>query len=341
MASQPTVSVIVPIYNTEQYLNECIESLVAQTYQPLEIVLVDDGSTDSSGVICDNYAKKYANIVVLHTANQGRTNARITGVEMAKGEYVSFVDADDYVAATYIEYLVNCILEYKVEVSCCDCLLFDAKREYRINRTHFGKFDAEDLKRFFENDFLFDERVKVSSVAHYLCCKLFKKDTIRKSLPVGKDLWDGEDVVTLYHLLQKTKSIFISNEPLYFYRQYEGQTTRIMDRKRWNALVRLFTVLESVDKNNYLAIQLPLYIFGKLRDWLKARFSVVNSYDEFKRDMIYALNPEIMDTHFIRAKISSSSFYYRILICFAQNRKYKSYYLLLMLREKVINLLKS
>ena len=289
MNTSPKVSVIVPIYNGEQYLSECIESLVAQTYQPLEIVLIDDGSTDSSGKICDNYARDYSNIVVLHTSNQGRTNARITGVEKSQGDYVAFVDADDYVATEYIEHMVLCLFEHNVEIACCNSYLIRGNKRALDKRTRFGFFDANLIQKMFNTDFLYDDETGRSSIAHYLCCKLYQKKTILSALPVGKDIWDGEDVVTLFYLLQYVKSLYLSDRPLYFYRQHEGQTTKIFNRRRWNILVKVFQTLEGLDKNNYLDGQLSMFIFSKLRDWGKGRFSQCENYKEFKSDLSYAL----------------------------------------------------
>ena len=92
------ISVIVPIYNVEQYLEQCLDSIISQTYSQLEIILVDDGSTDSSGQICDKYARKDERIVVIHKTNGGLSDARNAGISVATGEYISFIDSDDYIA---------------------------------------------------------------------------------------------------------------------------------------------------------------------------------------------------------------------------------------------------
>lgn len=91
------ISIIVPVYNIEKYLNQCLKSLINQTLKSIEIILIDDGSTDSSGLICDEYSKKYSNIVVIHQKNQGQSCARNAGLRKATGEYVMFVDGDDWI----------------------------------------------------------------------------------------------------------------------------------------------------------------------------------------------------------------------------------------------------
>lgn len=110
------VSVIVPVYNVEQYLHQCIDSLIGQTYQPLEIILVNDGSKDNSDKICNEYASKYSNIQVIHKENAGLGMARNTGLKYATGEYVTFLDSDDYADKVLIENLYKGIKKYKVDV---------------------------------------------------------------------------------------------------------------------------------------------------------------------------------------------------------------------------------
>lgn len=103
------ISIIVPIYNVENYVNKCIQSLVSQTYSHLEILLIDDGSTDHSGEICEKWAKQDRRIQVLHQKNSGPSKARNVGLQMAKGKWISFVDSDDYVAPQYIEKLYQLV----------------------------------------------------------------------------------------------------------------------------------------------------------------------------------------------------------------------------------------
>ena len=117
------VSVIVPVYNIEQYLNICMDSILAQSYHSLQIVLVDDGSTDNSGVICDEYAAKDPRVTVIHKENGGLSDARNAGIEIVKGEYVTFVDSDDMLNPRTIEYLIDLITEYNGDISVCQSMV--------------------------------------------------------------------------------------------------------------------------------------------------------------------------------------------------------------------------
>ena len=117
--TQPLVSIIVPIYNTEKYLPACLDSIIAQTYQNLEIILVDDGSTDHSGQIADNYAKKDSRIKVTHQKNQGQSAARNLGLTMVKGEFISLLDSDDEIKPTFIEKLLAPLVNSNASLSVC------------------------------------------------------------------------------------------------------------------------------------------------------------------------------------------------------------------------------
>ncbi len=119
LPTQPLVSIIVPIYNTARYLPACLDSIIAQTHQNLEIILIDDGSTDHSGQIADNYAKKDSRIKVIHQKNQGQSAARNLGLTMVKGEYVSFLDSDDEIKPTFIEKLLVPLANSNTSLSVC------------------------------------------------------------------------------------------------------------------------------------------------------------------------------------------------------------------------------
>ena len=120
MATNPLVSVIVPVYKVEPYLRRCLDSIVGQTYKNLEIILVDDGSPDGCPAICDEYAANDSRIVVIHKENGGLSDARNAGLEIAKGEYISFVDSDDWVADVYIEALWTAMESQRAELAICN-----------------------------------------------------------------------------------------------------------------------------------------------------------------------------------------------------------------------------
>lgn len=126
------ISVIIPVYNVENYLEKCIQSLMNQTYKEIEIILIDDGSTDSSGIICDKLAHKDKRIVVKHIKNSGVSNARNVGLNISKGDYIGFVDPDDFVASEMYEKMMNKIKENNYDIVCCNNY-YGTPKNYKIN----------------------------------------------------------------------------------------------------------------------------------------------------------------------------------------------------------------
>ena len=130
---KPLVSVVVPVYNARPYLGECLEGLCRQRYANLEIILVDDGSTDGSGPVCDQHAERYPHIQAIHQRNRGVSAARNRGTALARGAYVAFVDADDTVEESYVEALVRAAMRYGAEIAVCGCRLRRGRGEALMN----------------------------------------------------------------------------------------------------------------------------------------------------------------------------------------------------------------
>ena len=127
----PLISVIVPIYNVEKYLARCVDSIVNQTYKNLEIILVDDGSPDRCPQMCDDYAEKDSRIKVVHKKNGGLSDARNAGMAVATGEYISFIDSDDWIETSMFELLINNIFQYDCEISCGGIILKIQRLKYK------------------------------------------------------------------------------------------------------------------------------------------------------------------------------------------------------------------
>ena len=205
--NEKLVSVIVPIYNVEAYLNRCIDSIVNQTYKNLEILLIDDGSTDYSGKICDEYAKKDKRITTIHKKNGGLSDARNVGIEKANGKYITFVDSDDYIDIDYIEYLYSLIKKYKTNISFCKLRVI-----YNNNKRN-QKQNAKDciynkIKAF--KDILYAKNFDVSA-----CGKMYlTEDFADVRFPKGKLF---EDNATIYKIIDKNEYIAVGFEYKYNY----------------------------------------------------------------------------------------------------------------------------
>lgn len=211
-----TISIIVPVYNVEEYLRKCVESILSQSYHLFELILVDDGSTDGSGVLCDELGRLDSRIRVIHKDNGGLSDARNRGIEVATGKYIMFVDSDDYVLPQMCECLLNAVKKYKCQLAICDFLkvysdnVDEEKDEIDINKVSCTKMKKEDAY----NPFFYKERYVQFEVAWN---KLYDRelfDGVR--FPIGKI---HEDTATTYLLLYKAKGIVYIDTKLYCYRQ--------------------------------------------------------------------------------------------------------------------------
>jgi len=157
MGETPLISVIVPVYNAEHFLKRCVDSIRSQTYKNFEIILIDDGSTDSSGMLCDNYQALDSRIRVIHKPNGGLSSARNAGLDICSGEYIAFVDSDDYIDSKMYESMLSCLEEENVDICVCQWQyeLSDGQQVVDISKVNpniFGKCIHPNLRIFFIKD---------------------------------------------------------------------------------------------------------------------------------------------------------------------------------------------
>lgn len=217
----PKISVVVPVYNVEKYMVKSIDSIRNQTIKDMEIILVDDGSTDNSGRICDEYKKKDPRVQVIHKKNGGQSTARNAGVEKASGEYIGFVDGDDYISPCMYEKLLNMIESAKADVAVCG--IYDV---YQNTKTPQCSEKAEfvcDAKEMFRN-ILIDDKVSGST-----CNRLIKADIAKALRFLDGKLF--EDAFYSTQLVKNVKKAAVTTEPLYFYVHRTDSTTTSEFRK--------------------------------------------------------------------------------------------------------------
>lgn len=244
------VSIIVPIYNSEKFLDRCISSICEQTYSDLEIILVDDGSSDGSGQICDGYADKDNRVKVIHKKNEGLVKARKDGIIASSGDYISFVDSDDWIDATMIEKLYNTLLNEAVDVSMCGRyeVVGDSAREVYHGLAE-GRYDYKTLIEKVYPYMIVNNDFFEWGIFPGLWDKLFKRKYIERfEMCVDDRLTMGEDAACVYPLLLNVESIFILKECLYFYRQTGVSMVKKTDNP--DLLKKRFEVLYKSVMNN-------------------------------------------------------------------------------------------
>ena len=204
------VSIIVPIFQVEKYLGECIESLINQSYKNLEIILVDDGAQDNCPFICNKWSKKDSRIKVIHKKNGGLSDARNAGLDIATGDYIIFVDSDDYVNKRFIEKLLRTAVKNNVMIVQCGYLQVTDSGEILKKVTHGNSYFLNSKKMITE--LKTDNCIENTVVWN----KIYKRELFKEiRFPYGKI---NEDEYTTYKLLDLAKNIYIINEPLYYYR---------------------------------------------------------------------------------------------------------------------------
>lgn len=236
----PLLSVIVSVYNTKKYLKDCIESILAQTYHNFELILVDDGSTDGSSEICDEYTQLFSNVTVIHKVNGGVVSARKAGVEKASGEYVSFVDSDDWIDDTMYEQMMEKILETNSDVVMCDIQFEDVAFEIQPNYIKEGFLDKKALCEQVYPRMMFDYECCCPCVNPSMCNKIFRRSIIRDIIKnVSEAVTYGEDALCTFPAILKSENVYVMRKCFYHYRRNGDSISNRYDESFFNRVVLL------------------------------------------------------------------------------------------------------
>ena len=255
------ISVIIPVYNVEKYLIKCLDSIINQTYKNIEIILIDDGSPDNCGRICDEYAKRDYRIKVIHKKNEGVAAARNEGLKESKGNYITFVDSDDIVKDDYIEYLYNILTKNDADIACCNFeYIYEQKTNYNKRECKEEKIIVYDKKEALEN-LLYQKEIDTSPWG-----KIYRKDIFKGIMfPTGKIY---EDFGTIYKTIINANRVVYGNQKKYLYLQ---RNTSTIGREFCE---KDFDMLE-------LAIEMKKYIMDKypeLEDAINSRIINMDFY---------------------------------------------------------------
>lgn len=214
----PKLSVIVPVYKVEKFLSKCIESILDQTYKDLELILIDDGSPDNCPKICDEYAKKDDRIVVMHKENEGVSVARNTGLEIARGIYIGFVDSDDFIDSKMYETMISELEKNKCDLAICGYDYVD--EDGNVNRPY--KISENEILN--QHDVMKKQYDINPTIRFGVVNKLYKRDLMGMiRFPI--DLHSGEDGVVLFEYLKKVKNAVFVHKPLYKNVERQGSAT--------------------------------------------------------------------------------------------------------------------
>ncbi len=269
------ISIIIPVYNTEKYIERCIKSVLKQTYENIEIICVDDGSTDKSGIILDRLGNQDNRLIVIHKTNEGVTEARNAALEHASGEYIGFVDSDDYIDENMYEELVRVIEKNDVDIAACSYYI---ACDTNVSEVVNCKPVPEGIQKI--EDFLIYiyERDVYRGVAGYLWTRLFKSSLIKNGegnllVPFKKEFLGADDIVFIADINMRCKTIRYIDKPLYYYYQRDGSIVHD-ERKQLNELFWIKAYEYIIDRysnagERVLDIVKRMYVFrcGKLMEY--------------------------------------------------------------------------
>ena len=258
------ISVIVPVYNVENYLERCVESILHQTYTNFELILINDGSTDSSGQICDHLANQYENIKVYHIENAGVSNARNMGIQLATGSWVTFIDSDDFVTQDYLATLASAV--EGLNVGFVIAPLHHIKNGIVTDLpSHSGKTELWSTEETMK------ELLMTTRTSFFPVAKLFKRDLLADE-KFNTNYHLAEDALFLTELLLKTRcsSVFI-DKPIYYYDHREGSATTSVNRHVFDTIKVYTRIIAQVSQ-----------VFPNLKYELKNRecWSYITVYDK-------------------------------------------------------------
>lgn len=233
-----TISIIVPIYKAEKYLDKCVESLINQTYKDIEIILVDDGSPDNCPKICDDWAKKDERVKVVHKENGGEISARFAGIEHANGNYIGFVDSDDWIENDMYEYLYSLINKYSADVAAIKLITVEENGKFTQSDLP-EEVHTYDLKGIYEN--------MNSEELWCLCNNLYKKELF-SGIPEGlpTNLVFSGDMMMNYFLYKNVKTMAVSNlEKYYYYRHSESAIAGKLNHRIIDDAVLAYNIIDA------------------------------------------------------------------------------------------------
>lgn len=310
------ISVIVPIYNTEKYLVKCIESICNQTFRDIQIILVDDGSTDSSGSICDTYADLDERIMVIHNCNQGVIQSRKVGLAVAKGEFIVFIDSDDYMDESAIQHMYESMQDSSSDIVVCGYIMDKDNSSQMIkNNMKPGVYDKSILESMYSK-LIFDDSYMQPSIIQSMCGKLFKKNLLLEtSEGIDERITLGEDASFVFPYLLACETICILDQCYYHYQIRNGSMCSKKDLfvfERIEAFQRYLTnklsghpaeymlelqvkkyivhLLEMAIRNNYGICYSKQYVFdSNLMNTIKGKNIIVYGAGEVGKDYVEVL----------------------------------------------------
>ena len=280
----PKISVITAAYNAEKYLPQSLDSIVNQTLRDIEIICVEDCSSDNTLSILQEYAAKDDRIVILQQSqNGGCGKAWNCALDVAKGDYVMFVDADDYLSPDTLNIMYDTAMFNNADLVVMQNNIIDDISIKEFKRTaRKGLYSRKDIDDLLHSTFLFDKNDNKSGFPLYLWGKLYRRAILEGILEKPKGFWYGEDIICMMAIMNRINSMYILNTHLYNYTIHRGQVTKKSIDNLWPQYVRVWDYINKNDINNYFDRQLPerIWFFCYSSLWSNAMKSSLKNFAE-------------------------------------------------------------
>jgi glycosyltransferase involved in cell wall biosynthesis len=258
--NNPLVSIIIPIYNSEAFLDKCVQSALNQTYNNIEVILVDDGSIDSSGEMCDNYASIDSRVKVIHKNNGGLVSSRKAGLQASDGEYILYIDGDDWIESNIIESYIDPVLKFNADVVVSSHIVnLEGLESILPNSLPAGVYNKEKLESIVYPKMLYTGNFSQFGIFTYSWGKLYKKEILFKNqLNVDDNITMGEDALLFYPTLLDANTLVILDQPYYHYRQRADSLIKTLRNVEISKMQKVYDDLKNAFfEKNVLDIMLP------------------------------------------------------------------------------------
>lgn len=316
------LSIIVPVYNVEKYLKRCVDSLVNQTYTDIEIILVDDGSSDKSPLICDDYAEKYENVKVYHKQNGGAVSAYILGIKKSRGDYIAFIDSDDWVEVDMYKEMMPHFEDDGINMVFCGYDKVYSDRSSVIDLgVKEGVYDRGDLK-------VFVNRPNKNFVSMSRCNKIFKREDILALLPyLDENIRFAEDnLFCMTYTMKFFKKAYYVDKTLYHYFFNNESVSTKLNKNKLEQFNSVYEKLYEMDKNNeYTKLINSSYIEFVFKIFRIIRDSECDKKDKYAL-MKYIVNGDIMKSAKNNCEWECKGIKQKIKRFLIKNKLYKTYY---------------
>lgn len=324
----PLISVIVPVYNVEKYLNRCIDSILNQTFKQIEIILVDDGSTDKSPIICDEYCDSYENIKVIHKENNRVSAARNDGIKIATGKYIALVDSDDWIEPNMLEEMYNKAEEFHTDITMCDLKKVGVESEYTVSQPiREGYYDRNMIQAELFSCLIMFENIEFPPTISNCTCLFRHKFLIENNLFYDEDIHYCEDSILGSKVMYNANGFYyMKNRYFYNYFYNPNSTTSTCNMKKWDSYLIINDRLKEYFKDSKFDFSRQIKI--------NMLYFTLNFLKEIgKSDLVYEKKRELCKQIFYQKEVVSIFINFKL-----PSVNYKLKIILLIIKYKMSNL---